>query len=355
MATAATPTVYSYPAGEAGSMDAATAQHWEKEALDTLRPNLICAEFAKRSGRAGVKRIPVREGDIINMWRLPELDAQTTPLAETAADPNASNISAAAVTARCADYADYVNVSHKLPVVAVADPFGEFGAALRFGAMKTLDGLLRTEMTDNGTALYFDGETAALSAASTLSATTHKLTRAVLESIATKLKVEKVPVFPKTGAYLYGSHPYTIKDARGDTGTGGWLDVEKALRDQPAHLRGAFIGRIAGFDVLESTEIATAADGASSTTVYRNLYGGYGGLAYVSLAGNWTPPEARTGDLIRKAGYKPPTKNIRLIYKGYKEGGPSNPLERRATLGYLFTTAAKVLEAARCGTHLVTR
>ena len=348
-----TPTTYTQPSGAAGSMDAALPEYWERVALDTLYPSLVMVEFARRSGRAGVKRIPVHDGEVIHMWRMPKLTPPTSALAETAADPNADTISAAAITAQVTGWGQHIAISHKVPVTLVVNPYEAYGAALRQSAAQKLDDLFIAEITGNGGTFYADGS-ASLSAASTLSAGSHSLTRAYLEALAAELKANDVPMFPKTGAYLYAAHPYTIKDARGDTGTGGWLDVEKNLGDQPEYLRGAFTGRIAGFDILETSRVPSETDGASSARVYRNIYGGYAGICYVSLAGNFVPPKSGTGNLIKRPGYKP-QKNIKLIYKGYKEGGPSNPLERRATLGYYFETAVKILDDDRIGTHLVTR
>jgi N4-gp56 family major capsid protein len=342
MATALAPTVFSFPAGETGSVDKMLKQFWERTALETRVPNLVFSELVDRSGSHCWKRIPAREGDVINFWKLPLLDAKTTALVEISADGAGQAISAAQVQATCAEYGDYIMSSDIVDVVALADPREAFGKALMFQALRTFDTLLRLQCHSGGTKKYKDMSSTA-TAASTIAAT-DVLTRSMLLGIA--FKDNYIPP-AEDGFYTYISHHRPIKDLRADTSTGGWLDATKYSPndDEKAWLQQAYVGRCENFLIFETPEVSSLTSGASSAKVYYNVAGGYEGIGAINLSGEHTPEPPKKGTGAQKGrpkkygGY-----NIHLIHKPVGSSGIADPLDRRWTLGWKFNTVCKVLD-----------
>lgn len=349
------PTVFSSPSGETGSMNNAVAQFWVKTALETRAPNCVMDEIVNRGGSECWKRIPVHEGQVLNWWRMPLPSAQTTALAETAVDATGEAVSAASVTAQVAQYGNYIMISDRLDSIMLQDPREAFGKYLMYQALRTNDTLIRLAAHSGGTKRYKDSGTTA-TAVSTVSAT-NVLTRAYLASVALYFKSNYVPPC-ENGWFLYLAHPQTIKDLRADTTNAGWLDVTKydlssETRDE---IKRAFVGRCESFEILETPEISSAEDGAASADVYRNIASGYQAMGGVSLSGANTPGAPRRGTGApkgmpqRQESMRP---NISLIYEGYESGGVSNPLHRRATIGWKFDQVYATLEDERIQIHYV--
>ena len=95
---------------------------------------------------------------------------------------------------------------------------------------------------------------------------------------------------------------------------------------------------------MDTTEIDNTTAISGSGYAYLNVAAGYQSVAAVSLGAlPKAPRESKGLARNRRPGYKP-VRNIRIIVKGLGSGGTADPLDRRATVGWKFSTAVKVVD-----------
>ena len=210
---------------------------------------------------------------------------------------------------------------------------------MAFQGVRSFDNYLYRTITAGAGAKYCG---TSVTAASALSAT-DILTREELEILLLTFKNRNVQTFPDN-KYKYKAHPVTLKDMRSDTDAGSWYDVVKYMRDEKSFRTGE-VADIAGFRIVDTTEIGNTTAISGTGYAYKNVAAGYQSLGAVSLGGLSKPPKGTAGFMAnRRPGYKPP-RNIEIMIYGLEGGSTADPLNRRVTVGWKWNSVARVLDA----------
>lgn len=330
----------------AGSLSAAIPEHWIRRELTNLPPDLVMIDIARDSGPNAWLEMPVHKGTIVNFWRYPVLAANASAVSEGAAYKAAISADLIAVSAQVAEYYDYMVFSDLSDAVALKRARDMGSRMMAQQGVRTFDAILYAAAKAGGTAAFATDGAGVPAATLSLLTSSHKLTQDALEYLAYTFKNAKVRFYPN-GHWKYKAHPYTVKDLRAQTGTNDVWEIAKYLRDEEL-LRGAFVGRVSNFDIVETTEITSASASASTSAYARhNIAAGYEGLGAISLgAGMGGKPNSETGQLAAKPHWQA---NMRINFEG--PGGISDPARKFMSVAQKMCTVAKVLDAARIYTH----
>lgn len=191
------------------------------------------------------------------------LTAATTALTETSDVTPVALGNPSQVTVTVTEYGNAVEQTEKVNLAAFSDIDTMIGDAIAFNAADTLDKLVATALT-GGTVVKYGGtrtSTATLTASDVLSTTMlRKAQTALLEANAQ----------PRVGdLYTLFIHPRQAFDLRAETGSGGFVDIHKYTTENVGNLLTGTIGVLEGFQVVQTTRVPSAAEGASSATVYK--------------------------------------------------------------------------------------
>jgi len=191
------------------------------------------------------------------------LTAATTALTETSDVTPVALGNPSQVTVTVTEYGNAVEQTEKVNLAAFSDIDTMIGDAIAYNAADTLDKLVATALT-GGTVVKYGGtrtSTATLTASDVLSTTMlRKAQTALLEANAQ----------PRIGdLYTLFIHPRQAFDLRAETGSGGFVDIHKYTTENVGNLLTGTIGVLEGFQVVQTTRVPSAAEGASSATVYK--------------------------------------------------------------------------------------
>ena len=191
------------------------------------------------------------------------LTAATTALTETSDVTPVALGNPTQVTVTVTEYGNAVEQTEKVNLAAFSDIDTMIGDAIAYNAADTLDKLLATALT-GGTVVKYGGSrtsTGTLTASDVLSTTMlRKAQTALLEANAQ----------PRIGdLYTLFIHPRQAFDLRAETGSGGFVDIHKYTTENVGNLLTGTIGVLEGFQVVQTTRVPSAAEGASSATVYK--------------------------------------------------------------------------------------
>lgn len=344
-----------------GSLGYLSERYHVKKALQSLWPTLVFIPFASEGGENAWLTIPVRRGRKVVFYRLPVPTADVTALGESANDPSPKEISASVVSTDTSEYANDVIVTDWSEDTLIRSAVGVATENMTEMAALSFNQLIYNAITANGTAKFarLSADSNKVSANTVMD--TCKLTKRGLEELELYLHATKVRPY-RDGLYKYAAAPACIKDIRGEaTAVIGWADwliqSHKASEDE---VRGWEVGSMAGFKVVETTELnsiisAAMSGGGATSFAYYNVWGGYESVGAVSLAGAnlpMPPKGAVTPKLKEMSAWRPERANIQIIKKPPGSAGIHDPLNRRGYVGYKFATAIKVLLSSACGYHL---
>jgi len=191
------------------------------------------------------------------------LTAATTALTETSDVTPVALGNPSQVTVTVTEYGNAVEQTEKVNLAAFSDIDTMIGDAIAYNAADTLDKLVATALT-GGTVVKYGGSrtsTGTLTASDVLSTTMlRKAQTALLEANAQ----------PRVGdLYTLFIHPRQAFDLRAETGSGGFVDIHKYTTENVGNLLTGTIGVLEGFQVVQTTRVPSAAEGASSATVYK--------------------------------------------------------------------------------------
>ena len=191
------------------------------------------------------------------------LTAATTALTETSDVTPVALGNPSQVTVTVTEYGNAVEQTEKVNLAAFSDIDTMIGDAIAYNAADTLDKLVATALT-GGTVVKYGGSrtsTATLTASDVLSTTMlRKAQTTLLEASAQ----------PRIGdLYTLFIHPRQAFDLRAETGSGGFVDIHKYTTENVGNLLTGTIGVLEGFQVVQTTRVPSAAEGASSATVYK--------------------------------------------------------------------------------------
>jgi len=191
------------------------------------------------------------------------LTAATTALTETSDVTPVALGNPSQVTVTVTEYGNAVEQTEKVNLAAFSDIDTMIGDAIAYNAADTLDKLVATALT-GGTVVKYGGtrtSTATLTASDVLSTTMlRKAQTTLLEASAQ----------PRIGdLYTLFIHPRQAFDLRAETGSGGFVDIHKYTTENVGNLLTGTIGVLEGFQVVQTTRVPSAAEGAASATVYK--------------------------------------------------------------------------------------
>ena len=316
------------------------AEYWERKAIDELYPSLIFSDIARDGGDPCWKEIPGDLGQTIHFHLMPVLDVVTATIAESANDPDPQDMALSTVTASPALYGKHTVLSDIVGQVTLKNAVDAAAQAMAFQGMRSFDALMYRTITGNAGGKWCGSSVTATSALSA----TDILTREELESLLLTFKNRNVQTYPG-GKYKYKAHPVTLKDLRSETAAGTWYDVAKYMRDEKTFRTGE-VADMAGFRIVDTTEIANTTAISGTGYAYKNVAAGYQSLGVVSLGRGAKPPMGSGPAFARnrRPGFKPP-RRMKLFIHGLGSGGTADPLNRRVTVGWKFSTAVKVLDS----------
>ena len=308
---------------EGGGMTASMKTFYDTELLENARPELIHTQFARK------QVLPAGRGKT-GEWRKWNTLEDAGALTEGVI-PTGQKFGQSAVTQAVTQYGTYVSVSDQLELHAIDDVI--LGAAEELGASAgtTQDKLVRNVAAAGTNVQYCDkvGTNGAHTAVTSRAGldTTAKLTPDEVNKAVTLLKKLKAPKID--GKYVAIIHPSVAYDLRSSD---AWVEAHKYAGI--TELFTGEIGELHGVRFIETTEakvfngegcpVKTAADESNGTpaeyySVYATLFLGKDAYGMIDPEGG----------------------NMEMIIKD--KGQVGGPLNQFSTLGYKFSSAAKIL------------
>jgi N4-gp56 family major capsid protein len=278
--------------------------------IDLVQPKLVHDQFGQKHP------IPKNNGKTIEFRKYDSLPAlNTTPLQE-GVTPDGQKLSTSTITAEVKQYGGYVELSDILLMTAIDNQLIEATKVISSQAALTLDRVTKEVLCGGTNVQYAEGQVESRSAlAYTSESNNHCLTVNAIRKAVRFLKLmnaEKI-----NGDYVGIIHPDCAYDLMNDK---LWENV-KTYSD-PEDFYSGEIGRIAGVRFVESSEAKVFKNaGASGRDVYATLILGANayGVTEVSNAG------------------------LRHIVKQLGSSGAADPLDQRATVGWVATKCAERL------------
>lgn len=286
----------------------AVAIYYDKKLLERLEIELRFDQFGDK------KPMPKRMGNEIKWTRYTNFAANTTPLTE-GTTPNGLTLQSVQISAIPLQYGDFVTLSDFLIAEAIDPVIEGANDVLGYRAALSVDTLIRDALDGNVTDQFAGG------VANEAAVATNMVASEIRAAVKT-LRVAGVPTMG--GEYQLLVHPAQSFDLQGDTAAGGWLDVNKYTSATPM-MKGE-VGKLYGARVMESPNVkVNAGAGSGGADTYHAYMFGKSAFGNVDLAGQ----------------------NMKMYAKQLGSAGTEDPLDQRSTVGYKFSHATKVLEAAR--------
>lgn len=282
--------------------------YYEKRLLDKLRSKFHFADFAMK------QKLRKNSGKVVRWNRYSDLSVNTTALTE-GVSPDGDSLESNIVDATVAGYGRFVTISDFIEMTAISSVMNEAVDLLGYDAGRTADALTRNEVDTNGNQRYTDP--ANNSSKANVQSGSDVLKASDIRLAAKALAAADVEPW-EDGLYRGIIHPIMEFDLLGDTTSQGFIQL--VANTDASDQRKGKIGDIYGVKLFRSAHVR--AD-ATSTNVYMNPIVGKNAYGTVDLDGG----------------------SLQLIVK--QLGSGADPLNQRATVGYKFYTANKVLDADR--------
>ena len=307
-----------------GGLSAEMKTYYGMELLENAKPQLVHNQFA------ATKPLPTGGGKTVEWRKFGSFEKALTPLTE-GVTPDGSGISVSYITKELAQYGDYTTVSDLLDLTAIDDVVLEITDRHGSNMGLTLDTVTRNEIQQGSQVIYAPklgadgGQTAVLHRYDLTEGC--KLTSELVAKAATQLKKMNAPTFE--GKYVCILHPSVAFDLRQDP---AWVAAHQYAA--ATELFSGEIGELHGVRFIETTEakvfngegcpVKTAADESNGTpaeyySVYATLFLGKDAYGMIDPEGG----------------------NMEMIIKD--KGQVGGPLNQFSTLGYKFSSAAKIL------------
>ena len=307
--------------------------YYDNELLENAKSQHYFAQFGKKTP------LPKGRGKTVEWRKWDTIPAETATLQE-GVTPDGRKLGQTNITATTHQYGDYAEISDVLELTYVDDVI--LGATEEFAAAgaETMDKVIRdainTDLTSGQNVVYAPTSSGTQATARKTVSTTNEgvttvttqgidatnlITPTLINKVVTMLKKNKAPKI--NGDYIAIIHPSVAMDLRESQ---GWLNAHQYA--QPEEIYNGEIGKLHGVRFIESTN-AKVWDSSDSTTGSVAVYATY---VFGKDAWGVVDPEG--------AG-------MEMIVKGKGSGGTSDPLDQRSTVGYKFSTAAKVLYPER--------
>ena len=298
--------------------------YYGMELLENAKPQLVHNQFAATKG------LPAGGGKTVEWRKFGAFDKALKPLTE-GVTPDGSGISVSYITKELAQYGDYTTVSDMLDLTAIDDVVLEITDRHGSNMGLTLDTVTRNEIQQGKQVIYApkigsDGTKTDVTSRMTLDKDC-RMTSELVAKAATQLKKMNAPTFD--GKYVCIIHPSVAFDLRQDE---AWIAAHQYAG--ATELFSGEIGELHGVRFIETTEakifngegcpVKTEADESKGTpavyySVYATLFLGKDAYGMIDPEGG----------------------NLEMIIKD--KGQVGGPLNQFSTLGYKFSSAAKIL------------
>jgi len=282
----------------------------EKKFLDRLVKELVLAKFGME------KTLPSHLGTTVKWNRWDNPSGSTTALTD-GVSPDGITLTSSNVTATLANYGQFASTTDELQLTAINDTMQDMVELLGYAASVSLDSLIRNELDTNGTQNYADD--ANNSSIANVETGTDKIRSTELRIMLKQMRTNDVRPF-EDGLYRGVIHPLMEFDLISETGATDFVLLAANTSNKVQET--GEIGQAFGIKLFRSSNIR--AD-ATSTNTYGNIFVGKNSFGTVNLE------SAKT----------------KIIVKPLGSAGTEDPLDQRATVGYKFWYAAKVLETIR--------
>ena len=306
---------------------------YDTELLENARAEMFYAQFGKKQA------LPKNHGGTVE-WRKWNTFDKAGKLTEGVI-PTGQKFGVTKLEGSINQYGTYTSITDRLELRAYDDVI--LGATEEMGASaaETQEKLIRDALLTNTNVLYCDNLSAAGAYISTPTSCAEMgagggasaadgyayLTPDMIAKAVTKMKKDRVPTI--NGKYYAVIHPSVAYDLRKST---EWIEAHKYA--QPDEIYNGEIGELHGVRFIETTEakvfngegcpVKTAADESNGTpaeyySVYATLFLGKDAYGMIDPEGG----------------------NMEMIIKD--KGQVGGPLNQFSTLGYKFSSAAKIL------------
>ena len=306
---------------------------YDTELLENARAEMFYAQFGKKQA------LPKNHGGTVE-WRKWNTFEKAGKLTEGVI-PTGQKFGVTKLEGSINQYGTYTSITDRLELRAYDDVI--LGATEEMGASaaETQEKLIRDALLTNTNVLYCDNLSAAGAYISTPTSCAEMgagggasaadgyayLTPDMIAKAVTKMKKDRVPTI--NGKYYAVIHPSVAYDLRKST---EWIEAHKYA--QPDEIYNGEIGELHGVRFIETTEakvfngegcpVKTAADESNGTpaeyySVYATLFLGKDAYGMIDPEGG----------------------NMEMIIKD--KGQVGGPLNQFSTLGYKFSSAAKIL------------
>lgn len=295
-----------------------------KKFLYTAEPRIVYLRYAQKQAESS--SIPTHGGSFTAKWRRYEnLSVNTTTLTE-GVTPEGSDQSITDVTATVSLYGNYIRFSDVIDTNSIDPYVTKTSERLAYNMQQTLDTIARNVLLAGTNVIYGGTATSRVTVATTDLITTTMIAKAVrtLESADAMYYNDQmlrgsqdIQSNPIAEGYVGIVHPLTTYTLRTLT---GFIPVHQYARPEQA-LPGE-IGAYNQVRFIQTTQAAVfAASGASSQDVYGTLIFGTDAFGAVDI-----------NELTAT-----------LIVKPLGDGGTSDPLNQRGTLGWKAAFVTKIL------------
>lgn len=296
---------------------AAVAAFYDRNLLERALPVLIHDKWGQK------RNLPKGNSDTIKFRKWNALATATTPLTE-GVTPAGSQLSVTDITATVLQYGDFTILTDKVSMVTEDNVIKEATDVLGEQGGETVDEVQRDVLNAGTSVRYASAVAARVNVAA-------KVTTADLDSAIKTLKGQKAKKFTETivgstkvgtvpvkAAYVGICHTDTSDTLEGLAGFKGYEEYAgQTLIDMNE------IGAYRAIRFVETTQAKVfAAAGAAGVDVYSTLVFGKDAYGVVSLRGQ---------------------KNIQTIVKPLGSSGTADPLNQRASVGWVAWTVAKIL------------
>jgi len=267
----------------------------------------------------GMKKVlPKHTGKTVKWHQWTAISASTTSLTE-ATSPDGSSLASTAYTATVAGYGQFVTVSDYLQLSAINDTMKDATDLLAYAGALSIDTLIRNELDANGTQRYADPVNN--SSKANVESGADQIASSDLKLALKALRNGNVPTF-SDGLYRGIIHPFMEFSLLSEADANEFIILAAHNGSGKNVIEKGEIGTAFGIKLLRSTNVR--AD-ATSTNTYGNIIVGRDAFGVVDLE----------------------SAQMKMIVKPHGSAGTEDPLDQRATVGYKFYFAVKILETTR--------
>lgn len=293
------------------------AEFYSKTLLKRLIPEL---KFAKYASKPNGSTVPKKAGDTVSFRRVNSLAVSKTPLTE-GVTPDGQNLTVAKITATVAQYGGYVVITDMLETAGLDPMIVEAAEVLGEQAGQTTESII-ADVIYAGTSVVRAGGVATRNLVAT--------SIALEDVLAAKAILQKANVKPlANGDYVCF---VTIDQAQEIMQWDEWIAANTHIKE--GLVTGA-IGRLYGIQFIEIAENFVTkyeGEGASNADVYAALMIGRDYFGIIDIEGSAKP---------------------KMMIKHASQGGGSDPLEQRNTVGWKNMFVVKRLNES-CGVRIET-